>query len=335
MRQRHFGLGYGWLPLIAGIAWLVTIAWLLGLWLRDGSPQYKQDDADVVYISDVGAVHKRLFRIGACITGGFFVLALLADFCLRKQECLPGFRHFRARVDSIMALLFGIAAAACLILLTFFGADTHKGLHWALTLGFIVCLSISCLFTVAEYRRLKKAHNHKCLKRSYFLKLFIVSLAIGLTIAMIVLMFTCRNYWSATEPEGRCNRIHSVSAICEWVIALLFALYLLTMVRDLRPTLYTSPTTTATAMEAGYAHNANTIRPVAENTNNMSVHHQTYVVSDYPEGTVYPETGYPAQGYDNPSHGYYPAPNSAGIPHGSHPGHHYQSTKPHPSSGYY
>ncbi|KAI8999848.1 Frag1/DRAM/Sfk1, partial [Gaertneriomyces semiglobifer] len=236
MAKHRLGLGYGWFPMIAGTVWLVMVAWLLILWLKDGSPQYKQDDADVVYISDVGSIHLRIFRIGSCITAGFFILSLLTEFILRSRDRLPAFRQYRETLDSICALVFGTLASICLILLTFYNADRHKKTHWGLTLGFMICLSISCLFTAGEYQRLRRDHFQKRgLRRSFILKVTVIVLSICLAIAMIVLMYTCRNYWSATEPTGHCNRVHSASAICEWVIALLFGIYLFTLVMDLRP----------------------------------------------------------------------------------------------------
>lgn len=49
---------YIYLPLIGGLAWLANILTLLLLWVTDGKPRYRGDEASVVFISDVGAVHK-------------------------------------------------------------------------------------------------------------------------------------------------------------------------------------------------------------------------------------------------------------------------------------
>jgi hypothetical protein len=49
---------YIYFPLIGGLAWCANILALLLLWVTDGKPKYRGDEASVVFISDVGAVHK-------------------------------------------------------------------------------------------------------------------------------------------------------------------------------------------------------------------------------------------------------------------------------------
>ena len=47
--------GYYWLaPVITASVWLTNIVGLLGLWSHDGFPEYKAEEASVVFISDVG-----------------------------------------------------------------------------------------------------------------------------------------------------------------------------------------------------------------------------------------------------------------------------------------
>ena len=49
---------YIFIPLIGGLAWFGGVLALLLLWVTDGKPRYRGDEASVVFISDVGAVHK-------------------------------------------------------------------------------------------------------------------------------------------------------------------------------------------------------------------------------------------------------------------------------------
>lgn len=54
---------YIYFPLISGLVWFGGVLALLLLWVTDGKPRYRGDEASVVFISDVGAVHK------VCLTG--------------------------------------------------------------------------------------------------------------------------------------------------------------------------------------------------------------------------------------------------------------------------
>ncbi|KAI8909979.1 Frag1/DRAM/Sfk1 family-domain-containing protein [Powellomyces hirtus] len=237
-------LGWAWVPFLAAFWWLATILALLILWLVNDTPHYKQDDADIVYISDVGAKYKTLFIVGTSLTSAFFVTSLLLDYILRKAHRLSAPIHPRARINAILSILFGMIAGAALIGLAVMDVHNHGTVHWTLTLVFMGCLSVSAIFTVAEFKRLKNDHHGKShLKRSFFVKAMIVVLAVAAVIAMVVLRQLCRTEdWRSTPDAPRCNALHSASAICEWVVALLFVVYLLTLVVDIRQAVYTSKT---------------------------------------------------------------------------------------------
>ncbi|TPX59718.1 hypothetical protein PhCBS80983_g02274 [Powellomyces hirtus] len=237
-------LGWAWVPFLAAFWWLATILALLILWLVNDTPHYKQDDADIVYISDVGAKYKTLFIVGTSLTSAFFVTSLLLDYILRKAHRLSAPIHPRARINAILSILFGMIAGAALIGLAVMDVHNHGTVHWTLTLVFMGCLSVSAIFTVAEFKRLKNDHHGKSqLKRSFFVKAMIVVLAVAAVIAMVVLRQLCRTEdWRGTPDAPRCNALHSASAICEWVVALLFVVYLLTLVVDIRQAVYTSKT---------------------------------------------------------------------------------------------
>jgi hypothetical protein len=61
---------YVWFPILTTMVWLGGILALLLLWVTAGKPRYRGDEAAVVYISDVGAVHKKVFIGISCSTAG-------------------------------------------------------------------------------------------------------------------------------------------------------------------------------------------------------------------------------------------------------------------------
>ncbi|TPX61790.1 hypothetical protein SpCBS45565_g07174 [Spizellomyces sp. 'palustris'] len=225
-------LAWAILPFLAALVWTGIITALLILWLATGTPHYKQDEAPIVYISDVGAKYKTLFIVGTATTSALYVGTLLADFILRSLGYLPERRQRRETIDAVLSILFGFLAAACLTLLAIFDALNHSSLHWGLTLGFIFSLACSAGFKVAELRRLRKDHwGIRALWRSFRTKLVLVIFAIGLTIAMIVLMSICTS--DPSRPEY-CDSQHSAAAVCEWVAAYVTAAYFLSLVSDFR-----------------------------------------------------------------------------------------------------
>ncbi|KAI8822468.1 Frag1/DRAM/Sfk1 [Fimicolochytrium jonesii] len=262
-------LGWGWLPLCATLAWSATILTLLILWTANGTPHYKQDDADIVYISDVGAKYKAFFIVGTATTAVFFILTLITEYRLRRAERLVTFHHPRAKFDSILALLFGAISGIALTMLAVFDANNHSTVHWILTLIFIFALGVSAAFTVGELKRLCRIANggangavgveagygaspsstitpynphfaHQ-LRRSFIIKTVIVVLAFLGIIAMIVLMSVCRNNTTTGRPiTAKCNTSHSAAAVVEWALAVLAAVYFATLVWDLRQAVLTS-----------------------------------------------------------------------------------------------
>ncbi|KAI9092829.1 Frag1/DRAM/Sfk1 [Phlyctochytrium arcticum] len=235
-------LAWGILPFIAGLAWTALITAVLILWLATDTPHYKQDDATIVYISDVGAKYRTLFIIGTSITSFFFVMTLLVDLTLRHRGRLPQHFQLRETIDAVLSLLFGAIAAACLVLLSVYDAFQYNRAHWAFTLGFMACTALSAIFKVAELRRLRKEHfGIVRLWKSYTFKLTIVLFAIAIAVAMIVLMNVCTQ-----DPNvpGKCDGVHSAAAVCEWVAGYLIGIYYFSLIRDLR---------------AGYIHHNSTV----------------------------------------------------------------------------
>lgn len=106
---------YIFIPLIGGLTWLGGILALLLLWVTDGKPRYRGDEASVVFISDVGAVHKvshwaifqfqhplltpqTLFIVICSVTAGCYVLSLFAERWLRHIDRLPVDLRIREKI---------------------------------------------------------------------------------------------------------------------------------------------------------------------------------------------------------------------------------------------
>ena len=173
-------LGWGWVPLLSASAWFATVLVLLIIWLATGQPKYRGTEPDLVYISNVGAAYKWLFTTGAVVTSLFFILTLILDRHLRYRDKLPSSKGTRARVDAILAIIFGTLASACLVLLTIFDAWDHSTTHWGLTLGYMASLALSAIFTVLQSRWLRKDHPDVAdLKRNFIVKTLVVLVSVG------------------------------------------------------------------------------------------------------------------------------------------------------------
>ncbi|KAL7416577.1 Frag1/DRAM/Sfk1 [Mrakia frigida] len=239
---------YALLPLLAALVWLSGLIALLGLWARNGTPRYEPDQANIAFISDVGAFHQELF-IGICsATAAFYLFSLLAERWLRHSNRLPGHGETRGRrevVFGLLAILFCIFGGVALILLARFDAVDYGNVHWVSTVIFIISVAISAVFQSLEVQALKKDFpNRAHLVRNSILKLIVLVLALAVAISFGVLFIVCDgdvNYGESPSEVTRCNRITSAAAVCEWVVAFIFAAYLFTLVLDLWPSGKSSP----------------------------------------------------------------------------------------------
>ncbi|UJR34407.1 hypothetical protein I4U23_021814 [Adineta vaga] len=200
---------------IASLAWLSTIAALFGLWGRDGFIQYNSDDGEVVYISDVGAVHKTAFIVGTSITGTFFVLTLVfTKLCFDMENR----RRFKRGV-SIISIVCGFIGAASLILLSIFDSMDHSGAHYTFTGLFIVFTLLSAIFTII-YRFSRNQLNFTVSLRAIF-----VGVVIPLAITFVVM--------GTIKGPNNVLTLKSVGASIEWSIAIIFIFYLIIFALDL------------------------------------------------------------------------------------------------------
>lgn len=145
------------------------------------------DEASVVFISDVGADHHKLF-IGICASvAGLYILSLWAERWLRHVDRLPVEKRRREKVFDWLAIFWGTIGGLGLLFLGIFDAFDYSEVHWSMTVVFIVGVALSAIFQGAEIWSLHKDHpDRRHLLRSSIYKLVIITLAILLAIAFAV-----------------------------------------------------------------------------------------------------------------------------------------------------
>lgn len=222
--------GYIHIAVVATLVWLANLIGLLLLWtVNHNTPisQYDPAEPGVLFISSVGAVHKKFFIGMNAATWFMYTLCLFCERWLRHVDRIPGTVRSRERTFDILALCFAFIAGGALTFLGIFDSKHHGQAHWSLTVVFIVCVVLSAIFQTAEVHALAKDHpmrNH--LKRNKWIKLFVVVWAV---IGAIIFGITYS------------QDMRSVAAIFEWIIAFVFDIYLATFVLDLWPAAKTSP----------------------------------------------------------------------------------------------
>ncbi|GJN93145.1 hypothetical protein Rhopal_006192-T1 [Rhodotorula paludigena] len=224
---------YWILPLISVLAWFALI-------LTDDAERYQTDQATIVYVSNIGAERQGIFIGLGTVTAVFYILSLLAERWLRHLRRIPGPLRKRDRNADIAACVFGICGAIALILLTCFNAVTHPNGHWACTAIFVVCIALSAICQTLEIWWLKQDHvERKHLRRNAIIKWIIVVFAVACAIAFAATYAVCAGSEDGVPLTPRCDTIKSVAAVLEWVIALLYGVYLCTFGLDLWPAVKT------------------------------------------------------------------------------------------------
>ena len=144
------GLHWAWVPLFGFLFGAATLISLLVIWLAQGHPRYRNNEATVVYISDVGADNHTLFIVLGTLTAVFFFLSIYLDFQLRHKYRIPVRVKRSHRAASGLSVIFAFICAVGCILLTIFDAFNHSTLHWTFSGIFFVALLLSGLFNMVE-----------------------------------------------------------------------------------------------------------------------------------------------------------------------------------------
>ncbi|KAL4808552.1 Frag1/DRAM/Sfk1 family-domain-containing protein [Aspergillus unguis] len=218
-------------PVISACMWIAMLAAMIGHWCVIGSPVYSsmEPGQTIAYISDVGAQElKPLFITGSVITVVFLDLSFISERWLRHAgQLVPNKGRFD-KACAVLSILFSIAGALGLILLSIFDTLRHPHKHDGFLVMFLVAYLVSAILICIEYLRIGIFYrsNHRVLLASFVIKAFFVVVEIALAIAFGV----CG--WRT--PHRR-----NAAAVLEWVIAVVFTFYVLSFVIDLLPSVRT------------------------------------------------------------------------------------------------
>lgn len=197
---------------------------MLGYWLSVGSPHYSEMGAKqhIAYISDIGATFlKPLFIAGSATMVVIFDLAFISERWLRHKARLTPNYSKREAFLSVCAIIFAIIGAAGLILLAIFDTKHYPKAHDALLGVFIIGYVISAIFICAEYQRLGiHFRGERILRISFWIKLFFIFVEVALAIV-----------FGVTQTYGKLN----VSAVIEWIVALIYIIYVWSFIIDFLP----------------------------------------------------------------------------------------------------
>lgn len=217
------------LPLFSALMWFGMLLGMLIYWCTNGRPHYPSMDPDqtIAYISDVGAFRlKPLFITGSTIMVVTLDLSLMAERWLRHNGKLARNTSTFQRILSVSSIVFAIAGACGLILLSIFDTYRHDRAHDGLLLLFMAGYILSAVAICTEYQRLGIHYRqHRILRISFWVKLFFILVEIILAIAFASTTFGSHQ---------------NVAAILEWTIAYTFSFYILSFILDLLPSVQNS-----------------------------------------------------------------------------------------------
>ncbi|PLW13222.1 hypothetical protein PCANC_16941 [Puccinia coronata f. sp. avenae] len=229
---------YVWLPVLTAVIWFAMLVGLLLFWLVSShGKKYRDDEASILFISDIGAAHKGWFSPGCTLVFIFYAMTLLAERWLRHHQRIPQAISKRQRYWGYSTAIHGILGGLSLMMLSFLDTFNHPTAHWCFTFAFMIFIAISSFSQIIEVLFLHKEFPDRAhLRRNAALKFSIVSISTALGVVFGCLYMTCRG--KPTAPRG--NLLLSASAICEWSVALLLTFYFLTFALDFWPAAKTS-----------------------------------------------------------------------------------------------
>lgn len=147
-------------PLAASTSWLLTITTLLCRWIALGRPRYDgQVNPDIPFISDIAAFTlKPFFVAGGIITGITYFGTVLAVHHVRYSPRFYGPAAIEdyteplwRKTASLIALVAGILASVCLVLLAIFDTFDSHVWHRHFLLGTFAGLALSSLATTSVW----------------------------------------------------------------------------------------------------------------------------------------------------------------------------------------
>lgn len=219
-----WGISYWVVPIFSSLVWMSMLIAMLTTWSSQGMPHYPSMDPSqhIAYISDVGAQGlKPLFIAMSAVTVVSFDISFILERYLRHTGKLARNTSVWQKLYSTLSIVFAIAGAAGLILLSIFDTLHHNRLHNIFLAVFIGGYIISAIFICWEYQRLGiHFRQHSILRYSFWVKLAFILLELALAIA-----------FGVTQRKKMWN----TAAILEWVIAFIYFFYVLSFFMDFMP----------------------------------------------------------------------------------------------------
>ncbi|CAD6925842.1 unnamed protein product [Tilletia laevis] len=226
-----------WLaPLFTAGCWLSNIIGLLLFWtIREEKREYKSNLSSILFISDIGGIHRTYFIILSSCTAGFYILTtILRHF--RSQHWSS--RHSGTAKErqiwwlSIASSFSAFVAAMSLVLLSVFDTFRHERIHVSFLILFVVGVSLSVLLQIIPVLYLTKDHDGEQLhpRRVAYVKLYLLVLAVPVVVLFMITYAICHG----TVPEGdaRCDRVVSTAAVCDWAVAFILAVFFIAYTFD-------------------------------------------------------------------------------------------------------
>lgn len=142
-------------PIVGGLAWFLTLTTLLLRWISIGRPQYPgQVNPSIPFISDIAAFQfKPVFVVGCTLTSLCFLGTVFCVHHVRYSASFYGLvddARWR-KATSAVALITGLVAAVCLLLLSIFDTFEEHEKHRYLLVGTFGGLGLSALTTQAVW----------------------------------------------------------------------------------------------------------------------------------------------------------------------------------------
>ncbi|KAJ5355619.1 Frag1/DRAM/Sfk1 [Penicillium concentricum] len=212
-----------WLfPVISGCMWLATLIAMMSTWAADGKPRYitMDDGLTIPYISHIGAEGiKPLFIAGSAVTVVFMDLGLLAERWLRHAGQLAPNKGRLDKACAIGSILFSIAGAAGLILLSIFDTKNHHSLHNGFLGMFIGCYVVCALLVCLEYIQIGRFYHPQA--RILIVSFAIKALFVVCELAVAIAFGVCMNKGNKQNAAAVLEWVSTISHVIQCISSII------------------------------------------------------------------------------------------------------------------
>ncbi|KAM4065843.1 frag1/DRAM/Sfk1 family protein [Hirsutella rhossiliensis] len=201
-------------PIVASVSWFSTLTILLLRWLSLGRPRYPgQINPRVPFISDMAAHQfKPVFITGCTLTSVCFVGTVAAVHHVRYSPRFYGLVDdaWWRKAVGLVALVSGLGAVACLLLLSIFDILGEQTTHWLLLLGSFGGLGLSAHTTeIVWWDQTWKSSPFAGLRKWCVVNNVLVACVTGVGVSFLVLLYT-DNYGRAGIMEWTITYLGSI-----------------------------------------------------------------------------------------------------------------------------